>query len=755
MNFSFLMLVVILILFFIIKQLKNDGLNYTKFLIISLLVLLVIYEIYMTLGYNKMESFDSIVKSNFKLNYPVNRVTKMSLSPLAPYTTQVPVGKFGYISIWSYRILYNSGKLFLLNNVMADNSRLIIVIDTDNNNTVSTMEIDNEYKAVSEDNLINLNNRYYNASCTNADITMIAGGCDIDSKKVSDTVSIYDHKWLVWTKDKLSKPRYMMNAIEYDGKFYFICGLKEDTEISETIDIYDTKFKHSTIKTPFKGRIHMNVEAYDSKLYLIGGYDGESYVNRVDIYDINNDKWVSITVPNLLNIATKIMNDKLFIATSSNVNNEYQHTYLEPSNTRVPDGMLYNGINISKMSDNIIDTAKSIAFWINIPKEYVGKTHLIMKSGNSGIALHNDQLVPVFFLDGYILIKNTNVTKIEYGKWIHLVFNKSLTNVSPTTVSPTTVSPTTASPTTASPITASPASHEIAIYIDGQLTEYPINFNLEYNDGITLTGYKIFTENNIDYPKMGLISNIKEFNRIIEFSTISDIYNMEYSMYNGDINYSFRALDLKTLKLSTPSMNIDKRDYKNLIMESYKGRYLIIVLNYLNDDDTIDTIYYKYDTLKNTGKNIEEINIYNHITTASVESDNGVIMGGYNDEEYSLTFISIDDIMTVPLVNCIAGEKRINNECVSCEVDTYSTEVNATKCDACPKNTSTDTKKGQSKCNITPEFTNKTIYHPIDNNFQQIINDNNTAYDKMKKINDDDDVTIAAFQNNLDLALRL
>jgi hypothetical protein len=711
----------------------------------------------MTVGYNKMESFDSIVQSSFdfdfKFDYKLNRVTEVSLPTIN--TTQVPIETFGNIPHWSYNVVYNGGKLFLFNNINADNSRLIIVIDTDNNNTVSTIEIDNEYKAVSEDNLLNLNNRYYNASCNNATITMIAGGCDARSKKVSDTVSIYDHKWLVWTKAKLSKPRYMMNAIEYDGKFYFICGLKEDTEISETIDIYDTKFKHSTIKTPFKGRIHMNVEAYDSKLYLIGGYDGESYVNRVDIYDINTEEWTSITVPNLLNIATKIMNDQLFITTSSNVNNEYPHKDRNNATNAawVPDIVLVNGINASKMSENKSDDA-SIAFWINIPKEYIGKTYLIMKSGNSGIALHKDQLVPVFFLDGHTLIKNTNITKIEYGKWIHLVFNKTPATVSPTTV--TTATATTATVTTATP---NSASHEIAIYIDGSLTEYPINFSLEYNDGITLTGYEIFTEKNIEYPELGLISNIKAFNTPITFSTISDIYNMEYPMYQMDIRYSFRSLDLKTLKIAIPSTDIITRDYTNIIMESYKGSYLIMSLGYLNDDNKIETQYYKYD-IKKKEATLITINIKNeiadtYINSVSVETDNGVIMGGYKGSKYAMTFIDIDDIDEVALVDCIPGEKRSDNKCVLCEVDTYSKEKNSTECIVCPPNTSTDTKKGQSKCNTTAEFRDKTIYYPINNNFQTIINANNTRYDEMKRINDEDDDNIASFKNNLDFALRM
>ena len=188
-------------------------------------------------------------------------------------------------------------------------------------------------------------------------------------------------------------------------------------------------------------------------------------------------------------------------------------------------------------------------------------------------------------------------------------------------------------------------------------------------------------------------------------------------------------------------------------MKTYKNRFLIMTLNYLDDENKMITDYYKYDPKTHTGITIKT-ETDNHINIAAVETENGIIMGGYRDNKYILAFIDIDDAGISTLVNCIPGEKIVNNECVVCPADTYSTEVNSIKCVACPVNTSTETKKGQSKCHTTPEFTNKSVSHPITPNSQIILNSQYAKYNEMEKENNIDTANIAAFQNNLKLATK-
>jgi hypothetical protein len=722
----------------------------------------------MSLGYNKMELFDSVVQKNFDLKETVKYLTKLSSKPFGDTTSSTTspttISKYGNITSNLYNMVYNNGKLFLFNNILADNSRLINVVDVKKRTSSKTMEIDNEFETKAK---ANSNNRYYSAHCSNAKITMIAGGCDYDGKDVSDMVSIYNHSWKVWKKAKLSKPRYMMNAIEHNDKFYFIGGLKEDDSISATIDVISADIQQpTTIKMPFKGRLNMNVEANNGKLYFIGGYDDSSYVDRIDIYDIDTKEWAAINAPNLLNSVTQIIksgrenkNDQLFIATSSKMNNKYQHNDLITANPINTNMSLYNGVPTYKMGDLDNTNAASAAFWINIPEKYNGKTCLIMKLNNNGIALYKNQLIPCFFLDGNILIKNANGKPIEYGKWTHIVLNAvaaataAAATAATATATTAAATATTVAATVATATTESMASHEITIYIDGHMTEYPMNFSLEYNKGLTLTGYEIIQDIDIEYPELGLVSNINVFNKHINFATITTIYHAEYNMYQRGIDYSFRSLDLKTLKITKVAAGITSRDYKNIIMQTYKDRFLIMALNYLDDDDNMTTEYYKYDPKTHTGITIKT-ETDNYINIAAVETENGVIMGGYRDDQYRLAFIDIDDDGISTIVNCIPGEKLVNNECVVCPADTYSTEVNSDRCVACPANTSTETKKGQSKCHTKPEFTNKSVSYPIAPNSQKILNSQFAKYNEMEKENNIDAANIAAFQNNLNLVAK-
>ena len=842
MNFSFLMIVVILILFFLIKQLRDDHKHYTIILVSSLTVILVVYEIYMTLGYKRLETFNSVVTKTFsqKMLELHDRIPKLDITQLIGgngTTTQPPfnMGSGGIIHTQRlYNMEYQNETLWIFNNNMMSNSRLISVFDipsVSNDITSKTpIEIDNEYKKYALHKLENFNNRYYSTSCSNDKLIMIAGGCNVfyDNLIVSNTVSVYMKEWKVWHKHTLSKPRYKMNSIAHNNKFYFIGGLKYNNEISSTIDIFDysgkPEFKDvnawTTIKMPFKGRIHFNVEAHAEKLYLIGGYDGDNYVERIDIYNIQTQKWSVINLPNNIFNLTKLntniisfdrenLEDQLYIVSSSSISMNYTHPNLvNVNNIDIPHSLHGNeqSVKTIKMGNWINELYAvpeerdifeeethacgelSLSFWIKIPEENRGQTKIVMgdynlcsgETGSSeynGIILHKDRLLPCFFLNKRLLIKNAEVPEIEYGKWIHVVYNIDyltcnsdetlLEGVDTTTTQsgcllntiPESSSNIADITTTLAPVDDTGPnkileSHGNVIHINGSKNEYKMSFNIEYGEGLSLTGYEIY-EGKLGFPKNAILSNIHRFTKNINYPTINDIYHTEYSLYRQpSIEFKVYNMELKSHQFKSIDIGITPDDYKNVITQTYKNRYLILALNTKTTD--IQTKYVSYDT-KTTNLDLLDTIDNNFIATNSIETENGVIMAGYKGNKYELSFINIKDVDNNnidDLLSCIPGEKLIKNKCEQCPVDTYSDEINSKTCYACSPNTTTNNKTGQSQCATSPEFTHKTVFHDLDTQTKKIIKNNDNIYQDMLVIQNQDAENIKAYNNNLNLAMK-
>ena len=54
---------------------------------------------------------------------------------------------------------------------------------------------------------------------------------------------------------------------------------------------------------------------------------------------------------------------------------------------------------------------------------FTGASGEFKNSDYNGIILHENKLLPCFYIDEKILIKNHDTIKVEYDKWLFIVYN--------------------------------------------------------------------------------------------------------------------------------------------------------------------------------------------------------------------------------------------------------------------------------------------------------------------------------------------
>ena len=444
MNFTFLIIIVLLILLYLTKQLNGEY-RYIPFLF--LIFSLLIYEIYMYIGNKKIEKFQTKI-IEFR-----NDVTENHDKCLGNIReTTISIDMSSNVVYLCCQNLYNLDigskkdgevELFLSNYLLSDKSRSINILNSDLNND-SVISIKNEFEQNIEHSFYNT--RYMLSSCSNDDYVYYIGGCRLndisrDNLNVSDTISIYDKKWKIWTKEKLSKPRYLMNSISIRKNLpvvlsqittspvtelpqttspvtelpqttspvtelpqtteqsifenniyqnYFIFGLKDNNQISKTIDIYENGDINSpsikSIKVEFKPRIYMKVHFINNKLYLIGGSEGNNFVKKINIYDTKLEAWQTLTIPydvNVETIDTCYIENKLYMIFSNKLNYRY-----------------YN----KNLRFNLLEKA----YDVNNDLNYEEHTS--------------------FDLYGNQIIKENSYNKVLLDSWVHIIYDNILYN---------------------------------------------------------------------------------------------------------------------------------------------------------------------------------------------------------------------------------------------------------------------------------------------------------------------------------------
>jgi len=622
MNFSFLILIVLIILLYLSKQLKSKIQYYNYGIIFILFLLFAIYEIYMYIGNNKIENFKNIISNQFLLlssqNTQENNVSSTTIIPNISSTT---------LKTYPCYKLINNDRFVFLADILVNSDESIL------SNKIKVFDINTEQISYKElktyDNFLDngyYDNRYLSSLCENEAIITISGGCNYKYNilSVSNKVSIYFKTWNIWKHHDLSKPRYLIHSVSDKTKFYFIFGLKENGEISKTIDVFNysdskkvtTPKLWSSFTVNFKPRIYMNTHIYNNKLYLIGGFDGEKYVNVINICYLDTMNWIEIPLTSFNDISslnTELVGNNIYMYKSNTLPNKFEYDSMTLNMT----DKIYNNEEIDILStqkykvmkdimenfykikldkwvyklyedNNLINKNEntSISFWINISSKNKDKTKIILadyKLCNNnettefdGLVLHNNRLLPCFLLNNKVLIKNSNVHEVKYDTWNHVVFNITYEPVKAPTVTPTETVTSTYCPeklyelpkqppnqSTTSINNTSPSpvySHNLDIYLNTKETNYNLDFGIEYdeeNNGLVISGFETF-HGVKEFAEETFISNLKIFSpKKIQFPVIIELFNSEYNLYQDQISFELLKMDLVYNNFYDINVNID------------------------------------------------------------------------------------------------------------------------------------------------------------------------------------------------------
>ena len=492
-----MIILLLLILFFIYSNVENKYKLWG--FMIAICLTLIIHEIYMSIGLERVESFNNFLSKETDLSNKEGRL----YSQLG-YNLILPDFSLDNGGLKTHNVFNNIQKIIsivpingstngsnngsnngfiLYNNLMNTQSGLVHIFDKNLDYSKSSLL----------DNKNNDNERYFMSAVSIDNKIMYAGGTGLrEQDPITDTISVYDTYWDVYSQTTLDKPRYNMSSYSNEEMVIFAFGINEDRTISKTIDIYNNginnpidKKSWKVIKCPYLGRLYTKIEYYNNMLMFVGGYDGKEFTNTIITYDMINDKWNKVSIPNellvsnmeiaLLKDSRENISDKLFILSCPHKQSKYLHQNLvytildkayvvshvnndvifeeDPGNIEAfndDDGIIDdNQINYNYLGDYIpslyekmttgeTEDEYTISMWLYINDTNKGQTRLIMGDYNlctgetgtvdadeyNGLILHKDKLMPCFKLQKKILIKNNDeLPEVVYNKWFHVVYS--------------------------------------------------------------------------------------------------------------------------------------------------------------------------------------------------------------------------------------------------------------------------------------------------------------------------------------------
>ena len=343
-----MIILLLLILFFIYSNVENKYKLWG--FMITICLTLIIHEIYMSIGLERVENFNNFLSKETDLSDKQGTI----YSQLG-YNLILPEIKLDTDKLQTYNVFENIQKiislvpihgsangsateLVLYNNLMNTQSGLVHVFDENLEYSKSSI-IDDQ---------TNDNDRYFMSAESIDNKVMYAGGTGLrEQDLIIDTISIYDKYWDIYSQVELDKPRYCMSSYSNEDMVIFAFGINEDRTISKTIDMYEynnginnpvEKKSWKVIKCPYLGRLYTKIEYYNKLLMFVGGYDGKEFTNTIITYDMENDKWNKVTIPKdillstmeiaLLKDSRENISDKLFILSSPYKQSKYLHQHL-------------------------------------------------------------------------------------------------------------------------------------------------------------------------------------------------------------------------------------------------------------------------------------------------------------------------------------------------------------------------------------------------------------------------------------------
>jgi hypothetical protein len=112
------------------------------------------------------------------------------------------------------------------------------------------------------------------------------------------TVDIYDAQALQWYVEQLSQGRFMLSAISYGSKVFFVGGFVDYyLNGSDVVDIYDVQTETWSIANLSEPRGGMAAAVLGDLAIFAGGMiDQFTFSDRVDIYNFITDTWSTATL---------------------------------------------------------------------------------------------------------------------------------------------------------------------------------------------------------------------------------------------------------------------------------------------------------------------------------------------------------------------------------------------------------------------------------------------------------------------------
>ena len=132
--------------------------------------------------------------------------------------------------------------------------------------------------------------RYLTTEMVNG-IIYIIGGSNPDG--FVDTVQAYDiANNILYEVASLPTKRINLNSVVYQNKIYVIGGHLENTDNrTNVVEVFDPLLNSWETLSSMPTARECDIALFDDKIYAFGGYDGLIGLNKVEVYDIENDNW--------------------------------------------------------------------------------------------------------------------------------------------------------------------------------------------------------------------------------------------------------------------------------------------------------------------------------------------------------------------------------------------------------------------------------------------------------------------------------
>ena len=806
MNFSYLTIFLLLILFFLYIKLESN--NKLRIFTLGIIVILMVHEAYMYIGLNKTENFQVRI-GNMDINdlsvEPVNFNTLLN-------NVIINNRKFNLLTNDLIEVDKFIDFMPINNSVLAYNNKINISSKTaflfdDNGTIIKTIQISEK------------NDKYDCAGLYYNGYAMFAGGIDYENNNISNKINFYNIENDTLSLVELTKGRYKMSCGQDEDYIVLAFGINDSNNISKRIDYFSKSNTNlldgsnwETLSCPYPGKLYSKVLIHENKIYIVGGFDGTGFKNDIYIYNFDRGKWSKINI-NLFKSVNRLQAEildfdskkRLYIMSSNNTQKEFYHKKLVFSLTNIPQKYNYSiesntvglkkndveklsteeiftseksntgdynysylGDYIPKIYDEIsnsLETSHTISMWLYIDGSNIEKTKMIMgdyelctgesfsEKNYACLILHKNRILPCIKLDKKLLIKNNDeIPEVHFNKWFHYVATFKNPDVDYSTNS---------QPTTEG-FTSCVFSESLS-YVEEQVSKTDtdtetenITNNPEFfsymNGKKTVTNLSTNLVFNEDTKSLS-VDGFESFNQEREYANNTMIANLK--IFNGllDIGtiYDLMTNENNFYSNSEPElayMDINNKSIRLLDYNLSGKNGLMQSFNKQNLKIISTNMEFDYDIKKGSDYNSEKLDDNKNMFDL-IRLNDGMVKISLNNN--LINFTKIPMTILSDSLTCEPGTFISNNNCIECPVGTYTNSKNMFKCKDCPKGLSTNNKTGSSKCSPTNEFMEKNTNIVLDKNVIDYLREKASSYQSaMEKVNETK-TQVTNMEKNLEL----